>query len=296
MNEQVIPDGGKAPEGVETEDPFQRLGVLTAGASLKAREGDLLRFDLLVGTVVVPALLRVHPDFPEKLLVAFNGAVARRATKSPLETFQRRTWVDDFRGSALFIADPTLQPHNRISIGWGQGTEGAFALPAMAATAQFVARELGIASSKRLYYGSSAGGFQALQVAARDAGSQVLVNNAQIDWTRYFTPYVNTICSHAFGGKTPEEITEQTPHRVSVVDAFAEFDHVPQVRYLLNTGSQNDLALQAPALLERLGRVAGAAAVPRIEVAAYYDKKAGHMPLSRPRSVREVNRALDSLE
>lgn len=275
-----------------TEPPVDNLGTLLPGDPLTRRSGRFQRFDVIAGTVTVPALLwsAEHPS--GKLLIAFNGAVRRTAAKNPSEVFQRRTWVHDIHSDVLFLADPTLRSDNQISIGWGQGRPSGYAIPAMAQTVFSAADSLAVPSTSRMYFGSSAGGFQALQIAARDVGSRALVNNAQIDWTLYARANVQAICQNTYNGQSPEAIAQNYPDRTSVARAFAEFENTPRTRYLLNTSSKNDAARQLPALVAGL-QTGPSTAHPRIDVSLYSDPTGGHNPLSKTTTIAEINRMLD---
>lgn len=277
-----------------TAPPVENLGTLLPGDPVIRRPGCFQRFDFLAGTVTVPAMLWCHPESTGALLIAFNGAVRRKKAKNPAEIFQRSTWVHNIDSDVLFLADPTLRSDNQISIGWGQGGAGTYAIPAMAQTAFFVAEHLGVASSERVYFGSSAGGFQALQVAARDIGSRALVNNAQIDWTLYARRNVQAICQTSYHGRSAAEITKAYPDRTSAARAFGEFENVPRTKYLLNAASQNDAAKQLPALVAELG--AGTApAQQRVDVSMYADPARGHNPLPKSRTITEINQMLSEV-
>ncbi|WP_166969638.1 hypothetical protein [Brevibacterium atlanticum] len=279
-------DGHEAVE----EPPFQRLGTLLPGDRIERRPGLFQRFDFHAGTVTVPALLWSREEPSERLVIAFNGAVRRTPEKDPREIFQRRTWVEDIDADVLFIADPTLRHDNRISIGWGQGAPGGFALPAMAQTARFVAECLEIPAAARLYYGTSAGGFQALQAAARDDGCRVLVNNPQFDWTKYLPMPVATIAREIYAGAAPEAVAERFPDRTSTAHAFAEFGHVPRTRCLLNAASENDALAQLPALIDTLPAHSGERSC--FDVSLYSDARGGHNPLSRSATAAAINAIL----
>lgn len=277
----------------QTQPKFTLMGTLLLGSPFTPVPGTFNRFDLLIGTVRVSALLWISQEYPGRLVVATNGAVSRKDEIDPREVFQRRTWVEEFHGTALLISDPTIRPDNHLSIAWGQGSPHGFALPAMAQAAQFVASQLDIPAHRRLYYGSSAGGFQALQLAARDEKSRALVNNPQVDWTMYMPGSVKSICRYSYGTEDSAEVQAQYPDRTHAVKAFAETGYVPQVRYLLNAASDNDVNLQVGALFAGMGSIAAYASSPRIDIATYYDEHSGHIPLSKPRTLLEVNAQLD---
>lgn len=272
---------------------YTRLGTLFLGSHFAPVPGTFNRFDLVIGTVRVSALLWLSQEYPDRIVVATNGAVSRKDEIDPREVFQRRTWVEDFHGTTLVISDPTIRPDNRLSIAWGQGAPQGFALPAMAQAAQFVAAQLDIPVQRRLYYGSSAGGFQALQLAARDEKSRALVNNPQVDWTMYMPGSVRSICRYSYGTEDAAEVRAQYPSRTHAVKAFAETGYVPPVRYLLNAASDNDVKFQANALLKGMDGIATYASSPRIDIATYYDEKSGHMPIPKARTLLEINAQLD---
>lgn len=274
---------------------FTSLGTLHLGSELAAAPHTFNRFDLLVGTVRVNALLWINDRHPDRLVVATNGAVARKPGIDPREVFQRRTWVEEFRGSALFLSDPTIQPDNSLSIAWGQGSPRHFALPAMAQTAQHIAQKLNVPSARRLYYGSSAGGFQAMQLSTRDESSRTLVNNPQVDWTRYMATSVRSICRHAYETDDAAEVRAEFPARTHAVRAFAKTGYVPPMRYLLNTASSNDVTRQLDALMHGMKSISALSAFPRIDIAAYYDEKSGHMPIPKQRTLQEINAQLDGM-
>lgn len=274
------------------EPPIDRIGTLLPGDPLTRRPGRFQRFDLIAGTVTVSALLWSAEQITGKLLIMFNGAVRRRDEKHPNEVFQRKTWVNDIRSDILFLSDPTLRSDNTVSIGWGQGQPGGYAVPALAQTAFSVAESLNVPSGDRIYFGSSAGGFQALQVGARDIDARVLVNNAQIDWTLYEPQNVRTICQNSYHGKAPSAVAQDHPDRTSVVRAFTEFENIPRTRYLVNAASENDAKHQLPALVDGL-RTAPATASPRVDVSFYIDPNGGHAPLPRQATTSEINQMLD---
>ncbi|WP_181276331.1 hypothetical protein [Brevibacterium oceani] len=277
-------------DGSAEEPPFQRLGTLLPGDRIERRPGVFQRFDFRAGTVRVPALLWSRKEATNRLVIAFNGAVRRSPEKDPQEIFQRRTWVDDIDADVLFIADPTLRTDNRISIGWGQGTPGRYAIPAMAQIARFVAECLEIPAAARLYFGTSAGGFQALQAAARDEGSRALVNNPQIDWTLYMEKFVGMIARYSYGDRPTKDIAVDYPDRTSVAHAFASFGHTPRTRCLINAASRNDALAQLPALVDALPAQKGELSC--FDVSLYSDARAGHNPMPRLATTTAINTIL----
>lgn len=286
---------GPDPSSKDADDGeiFTRLGTVVPGMPLNIECGKYIRLDVLSGNTVVPVLVWRNSDHNNRLLVAFNGAVSRSEDKDPRDVFQRRTWVEDIDANVVFIADPTLRSDNRISIGWGQGTRSSYAIPAMALAAQYVAAELRVESNRRVYFGSSAGGFQALQIGARDPESQVLVNNAQFDWTKYSRPFVNTICSTVYGLADIDTIIKQHQGRTSAIAYMKERGEFPRIRYLLNAGSSSDARVQLRTIIEELAGVEDTILGLRFEITVYSHSGLGHNPLPKAKTIEEIHKMFE---
>lgn len=280
----------------KTEDsPFNRLGIVIPGAPLQLDYQTYYRVDVLSGNVLVPALVWKNPKYSDRVVIALNGAVSRADDKDPREVFQRRTWVNRIRSNIIFLADPTLSQNNRLAIGWGQGEDGSYAIPAMAQTAQYLSSILGVGGGSRLYYGSSAGGFQAIQLAVRDRGSSALVNNAQFDWTLYMKSAVKRICEFSYGGLTEEDISKKYPGRVSPFAAAKEYGHLPRIRYLVNAASASDVSVQLPTALDGYTDVVAKTPESSFTIELYSDSAAGHNPISQAKTIAAIHDSLDGL-
>lgn len=277
-------------------DPnFRWLGCVSTVGDLNIQPECYMRFNFNVDGHAVPALLWVPASGADHLVIVTNGAVKRDARKSPHEVFQRRKWVREINANVLFIADPTLQPSNNLSIGWGQGSRAFFALPAMARLAQRAGESLNIDSINRLYFGTSAGGFQALQLAVRDRGSQSLVNNPQMDWTLYNQTFAGKVARQVYDIEEPSAVREAYPDRTSIAAAFAKYRWIPKFKYLLNSASSNDVDLQLPALLESDRHFGKRIRCNRVTLEVYHDETLRHNPLPREVLLKELQASLDRL-
>ncbi|WP_129656943.1 hypothetical protein [Rothia halotolerans] len=278
--------------GIAEEAQIVRMGEVPLGSPLAPEPGTFLRLDVLVGLVAVPALLWVNPECSDRLLVLTNGAVAREESKSPLEVFQRRTWADQFHAHVLYLSDPTLRPENDLRIGWGQGEADRYALPAMAQAVQYVSECLDVPSHQHLYYGSSAGGFQALQLAARDDGSYALVNNPQVDWSKYVSYFPRKAAEYAYGTSDVESVRQEFPDRVSAAKAIEDLGYIPKIRYLVNAASKNDIEAQLSEFMRGVKSSGSRLADTKVDISVYYDKALGHWPLPKPRTLAAINHSL----
>jgi hypothetical protein len=119
------------------------------------------------------------------LFVMMPSAINREKLVLPI--FSRWTWAlkGMIAGNVLCIADPTLNLHNELKLGW---CIGDVAHDATAEIAKFVVK-LGksndIPNNKIVIYGSFAGGFAALALSAFIEGSIAVAINSQIDALEY---------------------------------------------------------------------------------------------------------------
>lgn len=229
----------------------------------------------------------------QRLVVFYNGAVDRSRAANGL-VFQRRTWADDVEASVLILPDATLFGRDGLAIGWGLGDPDDWFIRRASSFSRALSAELGVADHDRVYFGSSAGGTQALFSSVLDKGSRALVNNPQLNWVNYDVPSaVNRAVSAVFGTLSPEEVLDAFPERVSFLSLVELEHHFPPVRYYLNARSLPDwndqflpLMRAVPVLREML--------VPALDVRVYHDADSGHSPLARGQALSELNRFLRS--
>lgn len=256
------------------------------------------RFRFLANGHVVPGYFVPNPNFPDRLLVMLNGAVQREKGRDPREVFQRRSWANDFDANVLILADATLTPENNLRIGWSQGNGTSSLQNAMAQCVELISSALGVGDSSMLFFGSSAGGFQAVALHAYFRRSRFLVNNAQFDWTKYHVSAVKDALRRSFGSMSVQEVRQKFPERCNVFNRFLDDRIGISGTYLLNVASREDYKTQFPVLLEFLSQ--RAAKQPKVSmdvnVEYYADPRAGHMPRSRPFTVQRVNRMLSEME
>ncbi|AXC50729.1 hypothetical protein DRW48_14510 [Paracoccus suum] len=159
-------------------------------------------------------------------------------TKHVLPVFSRGRWAREgiFPGDVLCIADPTLELDERLCIGWCIGDERNDAIPQLAEFVSSFARAGSIPSERIVIYGSSAGGFAALALAAQIEGSTAVAVNAQSDAMNYeITRHVANFRAAAFGNASPDAIRAAFRLRV---DMSARWQTVTRSRAIL---VQNEL-------------------------------------------------------
>ncbi len=266
----------------------------TSPTAISASSG---RFKFLFNGYAVPCNFVKSEKSSSRLLVTLNGAVKREADKDPREIFQRRTWSDEFESNVLMISDATLHPSNNIQIGWAQGNGTDALISGMAKSVEFVRDSLGARNEEIVFFGSSAGGFQAVALHSWFPGSRFLVNNAQFDWTLYHPTHSKRIAAHSYGGLDIRHVRKLYPNMCNVFSRFVN-DRIPIAgRYLVNVASPADFGKQLPVLTSFMS--ARAKLQPSIgmdiSVGYYADPKAGHMPLNRKATLREVASLLEGV-
>lgn len=87
-----------------------------------------------------------------------------------------------------------------------------------------------------------------------------MVNNAQIDWTRWMAPAVNAHRTSRFGGQSPSALRTRHPQRTSVLKLWKKSGQPAIVDYWVNTASSHDARVDLPQVEDLPGRGVGAGA------------------------------------
>jgi len=161
-----------------------------------------------------------HQGSAQRLFVLLSGA--RDPATQPLLKFDRWTWHAMFPGSVLYISDPTLllAPQD-LHIGWYVGTAENDWTRAMARLVRSVAERLHVPSHRIVCYGSSAGGFGAMTLAAALGDATAVAVNPQTDVSKYSARFVQQFLDVAFNGRTLETLDAAERTRLSAIEALA---------------------------------------------------------------------------
>lgn len=239
--------------------------------------------------VPVPVLLHLKKALrTPQLVVTYNGAVSRSKAPDGV-VFQRSSWLDDFSTDVIQISDPTLAEHRRLALGWGQFRKDKWAFDAYVGVISLLRRQFSLAGpSATVHYGSSAGGFQALITSGKDRGSRAVVNNPQVDWSRYVAQFVNALSRDVFEGASIDKIRASEPWRLNALDFYKQIEYVPKVEMLFNAGSEGDFAAQIQPVISELQSMHVLSTTPNISLTFYHHEPSGHNPLSRAATIRAI--------
>lgn len=236
------------------------------------------RLDVVTAECVIPMLV-VRRSTAERTVILSNGAVnLKRSGGGPV--FQRSTWWKEIEGHQIFVCDPGTVGKDAIGLSWGHLSADYWAVPDISTAVRDLAGVLGCEQpEQRVYYGSSGGGFMSIGLCALDPGSRAVVNNAQLDWTRWMPRDVNNLRSARFGPVSPADIREKWPTTSSVLRLIASGDAAPRIDYLVNRASKHDNAVELPMIREFIEEHPDVAA--NIRVFTYRDDASGHNPLPK---------------
>lgn len=208
----------------------------TAVASIDAlaaslRPDRIQRLDVGVGPLTYNLL--TSKQRPGRLFVLLRGAEPDRHTVQ-LPRFSRFSWRERFPGTVLCIADPTLYLDEDLKLGWYFGAPDHDVVGHLARIVEVVCTRLGQPVSDAVFYGSSGGGFAALQIAARlGRGATAVAVNPQTDVLKYTVPRsVEAFLRVCTGGLTKERAWRRFGPRVSALEAW-QIDPAGEARCLI---------------------------------------------------------------
>lgn len=238
-----------------------------------------------------------NPELP--VIVFLNGAVDRSRSADGL-VFQRMTWAPEIEAHCIFIADPTIQLSSDISIGWGLGNKDHHAILAMkTALDKLLAalKNIGLINKTDSFnigfFGSSAGGFQALCLSALYKGSHASVINPQIDITQYFDKEVRAALWSSFGTSSIEQVSGLYESRLNVFSFYKSLNFTPSSKIYINTDSQDDINRDLPTIIRHMGDN------PKLNdlfsVIFYSDPLTGHNPPNKEKSMRIIKEIIKQI-
>ena len=236
------------------------------------------RVDVVTTECVIPMLV-VRRPMAERTVILSNGAVnLKRSGGGPV--FQRSTWWKEIEGHQIFVCDPGTVGNDAIGLSWGHLSADYWAVPDISTAVRDLACVLGSSEpQQRVYYGSSGGGFMSIGLCALDPGSRAVVNNAQLDWTRWMPRDVNNLRTARFGPVSPADIRQKWPTTSSVLRLIASRDGAPRIDYLVNLASKHDSAVELPMIQKFIDDHPNSGA--NIRVFPYRDDASGHNPLPK---------------
>lgn len=220
---------------------------------------------------------------------SFRAVIFGSGALSPaqLPHFNRISWSTLIPETTIFYSDPTLYRFDpsgqseELAIGWGYGTNDRWYLEEIAVLLKKILDRLNISLSNTLFYGSSAGGFMSMGLAAM-LRSRATVLNPQFNIECY-SPRALTAMKQACL-KDGESLL---PERTHVTAIFEKECYFPPIHLLENVQSKSDITAQLTPFLAELSKTA----LPGTDRLALelYSEPGGHAAFpSRERCLRHI--------
>ncbi|WP_429110983.1 hypothetical protein [Aeromonas rivipollensis] len=224
----------------------------------------------------------------KKLVIMFPGSIDRSKISPPV--YQRWSWHNEICANILSVNDPTLFLAEHLRIGWLLGTKDkdytALFCEFLNKCLRFIFPDV----DELLFYGSSAGGFMAMQVASRYEGCKVLVNNCQTDVLKYRKKHVNDMLGVSFSGMSILDIQETYGERVSLIKRYAS-SPMPRVIYMQNIADDFHMKNHFLPFINSFNNVSLGENT-SLTIQLYRDDKTGHGPLSKDLSLAQLHELL----
>lgn len=244
------------------------------------------RFDVIGKQSVLPFLV-VPRAGADRVLVLSNGAVDHHIARGH-PVFQRSSWWQEIEHHQVYFCDPGTLGEDRLSLAWGQLSRQHWVAYDAARAAQALSALLGVREpARRVYYGSSAGGFMALTLLAGDAGAAAVINNAQFDWTRWMATGLNPLREARFDNMLPNRLRRAHPVRTNALNLLAKRGKPVSIDYYVNLASKHDREVDHPMFIDfvqshpRLTR--------NVRIFPYEDPAAEHNPMPKEQTLEILN-------
>jgi Heparinase II/III-like protein len=204
------------PKDTEVPDPETVESIDALYAQLRPDLSQ--RLDVCVGKLKYCILTGEKRN--GRLFVLLRGAEPN--PRKVLPRFSRFSWRDEFPGTVVCIADPTLYLDDDLLLGWYFGSPDHDVVGHVARIVEVICGKLGLAVADSVFYGSSGGGFAALQCAARlGRGATAIAINPQIEVLRYAVlRSVDNFLRVCTEGQTREGAAERFGMRLSAILAW----------------------------------------------------------------------------
>lgn len=156
------------------------------------------------------------PSSEQKIYILCPSA-KHKSTPS-IHYFLRWRWAIKkiFPGNALVLSDPTWELDSSVRAGWFMGTKDNDATLNFCEIIKIFCKQLQIPFKNLIFWGSSTGGFIALQLCKYFPGSTAVSINGQTDIYKYHEHH--ELFTYCFNGMDEKDINEQYRKRLSIIE------------------------------------------------------------------------------
>ena len=200
-------------------------------------------YDILWRGVHFEFFVNYKPGSGQAVIFGTGDVGAKKIRPS----FDRISWAGEIPGTAIYYFDPTIYL-GESSLGWGYGTNDRWYLEEIAVLLKKLLDKMDIPVSNTLFYGSSAGGFMSMGLAAM-LRSRATVINPQFT-VENFWPRLVGIMKESCPKEGESLLTEHT----HVAAIFEEQHYFPLLHVIENIKSKPDFTMHlSPFLTELTG-------------------------------------------
>lgn len=237
-------------------------------------------------------LIKINKDL-ENLL--FIGSGSYNPDKFNPPVFQRHAWIEDFTDSVIFYNDPTLYL-NKITLGWGNGTENRHYLKEISDIANSFIEQLNYKKKNVYFYGSSAGGFMSLMLAGFVKDTTAIVNNPQVFVLNFWPNPVREMLETSYPQHSREKVIEKFSNRIDVLEFYKSINYVPSIYYLQNASAKRDIDTQLLPFISGLKDFSDELFSNKVSISLYADTEKGHTPISKEETLNYINSVTKSIK
>ena len=208
------------------------------------RVPEKIIYDILWNGVHFELFINYKPESRQAVIFG-TGDIGSKANRP---SFDRISWADEVPGTAIYYFDPTIYL-GESTLGWGYGTNDRWYLADIAALLKKILEKLNIPVSNTLFYGSSAGGFMSMGLAAM-LRSRATVINPQFIVENFWPRLVNIMKKSCL--KEGESLQAERTHVTAI---FKGQGYFPLLHVIENIKSQSDFTMQLSPFLAELTEV-----------------------------------------
>ena len=204
------------------------------------RSPDGMIYDILWNGVHYEFYIHNRSDSSDAVIF---GSGALGSPQKP--HFNRISWGTEIVATTIYYFDPTLYL-GQIKLGWGYGTNDRWYLADIAALLRKILDKLNIPTSNTLFYGSSAGGFMSMGLAAMLHGRATVIN-PQFIVENYWPQWVNPTKKVCL--KAGESFLTERTHVIAI---FEKEGYFPPIHLVQNIRADHDIKNQVECFLDEL--------------------------------------------
>ena len=215
--------------------PYERL------KAERFRSTESAVYDIVWNGVHFEFFIHYKPESTRAVILGTGDVGGTKLRPS----FDRISWAKELPGTAIYYFDPTVYL-GESTVGWGYGTNDRWYLEDMAFLLHTILTKLGISAENALFYGSSAGGYMSMCLAAM-LGSRATVINPQFIVENFWPRLVER-----FKQSCLKEGEHLLPERTHVSALFQREGYFPPLHIIQNIRAEHDLKAQLSPFLEAL--------------------------------------------